>query len=188
MWKHCLAIILLAISLCCSKNIVDSSPVPEPSPTPVWGQPSAVPFAGGILQMGANHAVISWPDLPRVIYGGSESLVLRRRQVFVLGDKKNIVSFSTFMGWDRGDIGEAHILIFDANGVPIYMRSDHRQNGYDINYNAYDLKPVPVPTSTRSLTVDLLVRCTGENLNPTAFARNNPLSVFFEANVLVYFQ
>lgn len=160
----------------------------DPTPTPTWGPALPPPAGYGVLQIGAEHAIIFWPDLPVVIYGGAESLVLRRVQTFNLDRQHEIVSIRTFIGWDRGDIGEAHIIVIDHKGVPIYSRSVHRQNGYDENYDAFDLQEVPVPSTTDTLTVDLLVRCTGQNDNPQAYKRSNPLSVFFDATVTVFYK
>jgi hypothetical protein len=140
-----------------------------------------------VIQIGERHAVVFWPDFPVVIYGGSESLVLRRTQTFKLDRAHEILSIRTFIGWDRGDIGEAHIIVTDSNGVPLYSRSEHRQNGYDLNYDAFNTQVVPVKSNTGSIKIDLLVRCTGENENPMVFQRNNPLSVFFDANVTIFY-
>lgn len=147
----------------------------------------ANPNISGTIQYSGSQAVIVWPDMPVVVYGGSEDWVLRRSQTYDLGAERSITALSTFMGWDRGDIGEAHVIVSDERGVVIYARSMHRQNGYDENYDAMNTASPIVPTKTRTISVDLLVRCTGDNLNPGVYPRDNTTSVFFEANLRVYY-
>ena len=40
-----------------------------------------------------------------------------------------IYKVTSFIGWDRGDIGEAGVALFDKAGRAIYERSDHKEAG-----------------------------------------------------------
>lgn len=64
-----------------------------------------------------------------------DTSLIRRYENYKLPCKAEIYKISTFLGWDRGDIGECGVGIFDESGRSIYERTDHKEAGvHQLNF------------------------------------------------------
>jgi len=100
-----------------------------------------------------------FPDYPKVVYGGSEDLVLRESYHWVFDKPVSFYAADSFIGLDRGDIGEFDIYAYVNAGFPIYKRSLHMQQA--MPYNAYEVQYYS--GKGQRLAIDLVARVTATN-------------------------
>lgn len=130
-------------------------PPPEPPPPPPDGNPT-------IIWRGNDQVELSWDDMPVLVYGGSEASVLRRRLAFQMHEARPIASIQTFMGFDRGDVVEADLALYDEENRVVYRRSAHLEGGVPDCYDAFATAPSLVP-SARGIVLDAVCRVNGKN-------------------------
>jgi hypothetical protein len=98
--------------------------------------PPPPPVQTGALQHVATHRAIYGDDrivayklerLPNVVHGGSETFVLREKIKFKFDNPGTIIRVDVFHGNDIGDIVEMDTEIYTEAGIPIFLRSDHKE-------------------------------------------------------------
>jgi hypothetical protein len=102
---------------------------------------------------------ITFGDYPVVVRGGSEDLVRHDRYEITLPQSFQVYASDSFLGLDRGDIGEFDVFAYINGVIPVHKRSKHKEIASD--YNAYE--PQYYWATGRTLVVDLSTRVTGRN-------------------------
>jgi hypothetical protein len=102
---------------------------------------------------------ITFGDYPVVVHGGSEDLVRHDRYEITLPQSFQVYASDSFLGLDRGDIGEFDVFAYINGVIPVHKRSKHKEIPSD--YNAYE--PQYYWATGRKLVVDLSTRVTGRN-------------------------
>lgn len=122
-----------------------------------------------VLWRGPDQIELQWDDMPITAYGGSEQYVWTRRTSIPLPEYRKPVRGNSFMGFDRGDVVEAEVAVFDHMGREIYRRSLHKEEG-DNTYEAFWPLSYEGPPTNR-LHVDLTCRVNGTNQLDSLTAR-----------------
>ena len=133
----------------------------QSSYTPIVSPPPYEPGNMGVLWRGPDQIEITWDDMPITAYGGSEEYVWTRSATIQLPEYREPVRGDSFMGFDRGDVVEAEVAVYDGMGRVIYRRSLHKEEGAD-TYEAYWPLPYQGPL-TKRLNIDLTCRVNGKN-------------------------
>ena len=90
---------------------------------------------------------------PSIVKGGDESLVLREKTHFQFQAPGTIRSVAVFHGTDGGDIVEQDTEIYADGGIPVYLRSDHKE--IPVSYDAWK----SYDTLIRTSGIDIAVVC-----------------------------
>lgn len=109
---------------------------------------------------GVRAIRIEFPGWPRVVMGISEADVVREDYVVDLGAPYRFYSAGSFIGLDRGDVGEYDVQIAAANGPIFYARSLHKETAAP--YDAEDWRHT-APLVCGKLVIHLSARVTGPN-------------------------
>jgi len=134
----------------------DPKPPPPPPPPPA-GEPS-------IIWRSADQVELSWTDMPVTVHGGSESSVLRRSMTVILPETRHIANVQSFAGFDRGDVIEATLALYNQANEAVYRLSPHLEGGVPECYPAYDPPTPPlVNTPASRLVLDAECRVNGPN-------------------------
>jgi len=91
-------------------------------------------------ERGYFQVVVRFDESPNFLK--NESWIRRYEGIKI--ERCFIYKVTSFIGWDRGDIGEAGIAIFDAAGRAIYERSDHKEAGIFLFKEGRDLQRVGI--------------------------------------------
>ncbi len=115
-----------------------------------------------VLWRGLDQVEMTWVDMPITAVGGSEDYVWTRSASLELPVYRKPVRGDSFMGFDRGDVVESEVAVYDGQGRVIYRRSLHKEEGDPDSYEAYWPLPYDGPP-TKRLSVDLTCRVNGKN-------------------------
>jgi hypothetical protein len=96
--------------------------------------------------------------MPVTVYGGSEANVLRREFSFEMHEARLVESAQSFMGFDRGDVVESTVALYNQANEVIYRRSLHKEAGDPDCYEAFDPPQAPL-TNTPAKRVRLAIDC-----------------------------
>jgi hypothetical protein len=124
-------------------EVAGSSPVIHPNlrgsvvsrgtpgaPGIVAAQPISLPDASG-------RSSAEWDGGPQVVYLGEDQVV--RDVLLPIPVQATICEARTFIGWDRGSIGEAGVDV-NARGTRLLERSDHKES--PTNYDAWAARAI----------------------------------------------
>jgi len=117
--------------------------------------------AMNVLWRGPDQIEVTWDDMPITAYGGAEEYVWTRSASVQLPEWREPVRGNSFMGFDRGDVVEAEVAIYDGRGREVYRRSLHKEEGAN-TYEAFWPLPYSGPPTQR-LNIDLTCRVNGKN-------------------------
>lgn len=141
-------------------------PVEPTAPPPPCPPPTADP---SFYWRGDDQVEITWPDMPVAVAGGSEDCVLQRRAVLELSKPLVITRVESFIAFDRGDVTEAVLAVYDARGRAVYRRSPHKESGLAGLYEPYDSKAYSWP-ATSTVFVDIACRVNAESTTTNQLA------------------
>jgi len=108
-----------------------------------------------------NSAAVEFPEMPRLVFGGSEDLVLRAQYVIRLPQPMLVDTLRAFLATERGDIGEFDIEVESATDW-LLRASYHKE--IPASYQAWQLHHCPLGVApSRKYNITLLGRVTGPN-------------------------
>jgi len=102
---------------------------------------------------------IEFPDQPVLVTGVGEDLVYRKTVEVPLGAAYNIYQVDSFLGLDRGDVGEFSIEVDAHPGPSVYQRSFHKERGG--NFESF--WPLPCDADTTAVKIYLSGRVAADN-------------------------
>ncbi len=120
---------------------------------------------------------MEWPKKywPQTVFGGSEQNVYRRSWLSTLDTEIRPLDIWTFIGLDRGDIVEADVEVYTEKGIPLVLRSLHKEvSGI---FDAWQHNCLPYLEPIRIIRVVATCRVNGRNV----FGRNVLLHKRLEA-------
>lgn len=108
-----------------------------------------------------NSVALEFPAMPRLVFGGSEELVLRAQFVARLPQPLLVDSCRVFMATERGDIGEFDIEMESLTDW-LLRASYHKE--VPASYSAWQSYHCPLGVApSRKFNINLLARVTGPN-------------------------
>ena len=107
---------------------------------------------------------MEFPDKywPVPIFGGDEKNVFRRSWKTSLSATTIPKGIWTFIGLDRGDIVEGDIEVWTQKGLPLVLRSFHKEALG--NFDAWQFNPIEYIGPIRRLRVGTTCRVNGKNV------------------------
>lgn len=137
-------------------------PAPPTDPIPTDPPPSggAVAYVSGPDEDGVRYIQIEFPGWPRVVAGDEEADAVLEEHVLELPEAWTFYGAGSFIGLDRGDVGEFDVRIAADGGPMIYQRSLHKETAAP--FDSEDWKYANLVTCKR-LRIWLGARTTGAN-------------------------
>lgn len=135
---------------------IDPRPIPDPEP-----EKKPEVFISGEDDNGVRSIRIEFPGIwPRVVLGASEADAVREEYVVKLPEAWTFYAGGSFIGLDRGDVGEYDVVVAANNGPEIYSRSLHKE--VPETFDAEDWKYASW-VNTDELRIWINARTTGAN-------------------------
>lgn len=108
-----------------------------------------------------NSVFVEFPEMPRLVFGGSEDLVLREQFSLRLPQPLLVDACRVFLATERGDIGEFDIEL-ESTTDWLLRHSLHKE--VPLSYPAWSSHHAPMGSApARKLNISILGRVTGLN-------------------------
>lgn len=152
----CMALLSALALVACGGN-----PPPQPPQCPKPPPPGDPTFTWA----GNTQLDISWEDMPVVVCEGEgiQARILQRRAVIDLPEPRVAETLDSFMGFDRGDVIEADVIIYDDQGRRLYHRSLHLEGNVPECYDAKEPRDSLSTHPTGRIIMDVVCRANGPN-------------------------